>query len=300
MKDFSEKYPSQEKYIEYFNTIQDKIEKSEKLSLEEQIEWCSCLTPEYIDQYAFCDDEKFKTLFLDHFQNKTTGELFTDEDRLKLESYIEEWNTTVSHSNHTSKLLNIVTKETRDEKKILTKTTGLTEGEEYENKVKEILYYSKYVYILTQRIFGLKNIECQIVELNGNAIHIDYYSIVHILNRHFSPLQKQYENDKDFFTEDVIYDELIDFLESIIRTVDEHGGYIDSPPQKIMINYKGNPYTIYINKVTKQKKGIGNYECLRLKTFFPVGAEDELKHLETEMTLVDISENLGVYLEKDH
>jgi len=187
-------------------------------------------------------------------------------------------------------------KETRDEIKSL-KSSGIdVESDEYDKKINEIHYYSKYLYIHTSRVFGLKGIEEKVVLLNSKDIHINYYTIVHIMNRHFSPNQKQYESDKTFFTPDIMFDELIDFLSEIIDSIDKSGFYDTDPPYKISIRYKDKPYQIYFNKVTKQKEGSGNYECYRINTFYQISEPEDLKKLEGQ-SIERINEDLELYTE---
>jgi len=110
MNDFNRKFPSQEVFAEYFSDIDRKITAGKTLSLEEKIDWCSCLKPEYIEEYSFCDDQKFKDLFLDHHYEKKTGVPLSADDKEKLDSFLPEWKEIVQSGSHSEELLNIAAK----------------------------------------------------------------------------------------------------------------------------------------------------------------------------------------------
>jgi hypothetical protein len=138
-----------------------------------------------------------------------------------------------------------------------------------------------------------------VIQLNGYDIEINEYSIVHILNRHYSEITKP-NSSKSFHIEDFKPKYLNKQIGTIFQEINNSGFYKNISINKLSFNYKNIDYTIYINQKTKQIKGQGNVSYLRLDTFYPITDQKELKELTNKYDLMKVNEELGVYIEKNN
>lgn len=129
------------------------------------------------------------------------------------------------------------------------------------------------------------------LSLNKQEIEFDYYSMTHILTRHYGHIMKPYETEKSHFTKDVLHEEIHTAIEEIFRKIDTSGYYNNDSILEINIRLNGTLYKIYNDYETK-----GNRKILRLNTFFPIENQQMLQRLFKEYVEMKIDDSLSVFL----
>jgi len=162
----------------------------------------------------------------------------------------------------------------------------------------KVLLQSKFIYCLALKIYELHSSDDFKLNLNGQEIEINEYSIIHILSRHFGEVTKPTTN-KSFHNEDFIPRQLNIQLKSIIETINNSGVYAGQPIEKIAFKYQNKDYLIWTNEQTKQITDIGNVNYIRLETFYPIESRVDIQDINTNYTLTEINEEISVYLKND-
>jgi len=267
-----------------------------------------------IEDYECCSNFRFKITYLAYFQD-LSGEgsyhkfkgtsLYRpskkeiDNDINYLKKAASNWKDVIEKTNHSDELLKQISKETRDELKNLNDQTDTLlfkkQKQKYKLDKRAILLQSKYIYCMALQIFEMFDSDDFVLSLNGESIEITEYSIIHILNRHYSKITKPF-SDKSFHIEDFEPKLLNKQLKEIFNIIDESEVYNDEPINKIAFRYKKVDYLIYVNQRTKQISGRGNVIYNRLETFFPVEKQEEKNDLSQNYILERINEDLSVYL----
>lgn len=136
-----------------------------------------------------------------------------------------------------------------------------------------------------------------VFNLSGQDIEINEYSIIHILNRHFSEVTKQNFN-KSYHGEDIKPKYLNKQLKEIMTMIDDSKYFDNQTINNINFRYKDTDYAIWISKRIKQEKGKGNVEFNRLETFYPIKNKEELDKLKQSYDYHQINDDIGVYVKK--
>lgn len=297
------KYAETENDEEYNNKnrfLHSKIGKGEKLTREEEAFVCHSLRYENLLLFPFCLDEFFTRTFLG--RNSEVPTIFytvRERDNIVYEGLVREWANEINKTNHNDQLLQIVAKETRDELKSLRKKyTSLHRtftSQEYQRRKFKLLEWSKYRYIMIKDVFDLSIAsDHYMLFLNGNEIVFDYYSLTHILTRHYGHIMKTYETDKSHFTQDVHHERIHLELEAIFKKIDATNVYSDQSVKEVNIRLNGTLYKIYIDEEMKGGKNV-----FRLNTFFPIDNSRMLMRLKNEFNEVVIDKNLSVFVTKN-
>lgn len=319
LKDNSEQ--EQIRTREIFENIQERCKNEELISEHEKDFFClgvklSLKDDGKIEDYACCDNYKFKMIYLSYFHDlsgngnyekvkgKTiykVGEKEKNKDILYLSQVANSWLNIVNTINHTDELLKQISKETRKELKELEKNKVMLifrkDKERYRLNKKRILLQSKYIYCTALLIFEMFDNKDFILKLNGEDIEINEYSIVHILNRHFSEITKQ-NFDKSYHGEDIKPKFFNKQLKEIFDIIENSGLFENESIRHINFNYKGVNYAVWINERIKQIKGKGNIQYNRLETFYPIEQKEEINKLATNYDCHQISDEVGVYTKK--
>lgn len=61
---------------------------------------------------------------------------------------------------------------------------------------------------------------------------------------------------------------LVDIIEEILIEFENSGLLVGKDIMKLLVEYKGKLYRIYLKEVVKQKVGVGNYNVLRVNIFY--------------------------------
>ena len=277
--------------------LHSKIDKGEQLTRDEQTFVCQCLRFENLLLHTFCLDEFYSRAFI--FRNSETPEgiyPLKERDHIYYEGLVREWEGEVYKTNHTDQLMQIASKETRDELKILrrkyTAFHRTFSSAEYQRRKFQLIEWSKYRYITIKDIFELA-IKCNRYKLylNGQEIIFDYYSLTHILTRHFGHIMKTYETDKSHFTEDILHEEVHLQLEEIFKQIDNSNFYKNNSVEEVTIRFNGKPYKIFSDYELN-----GSTRFLRLNSFFPIENKLMLARLKKEFEEKVVSKSLSVFL----
>lgn len=291
---------SEDEYNALNTQIHSKYFSGGKLTTEEQYIFCDYLRTDLLLQCSICHGEFFIRFFL---SRRRPGAFDTFEDRHEryFEGLVREWGTIVATTNHPDPLLKLVAEETRKELNSHKKqhriiTPGFSIGN-YQKERFEILAWSKYRYLIVKRtIFEeLTNGE-YILLLNGQQIVFDYFSLVHIVTRHFGEPMKPYKSGKDHFHEVFYYNNMHSLLSDIFVKVDKSGFYADQLQLEISFRQKGIIYKIFCKEHIFQKKGVPDVKKLRLISFFPVSEKLMLDRLRAEFVERQIDSDLSIFI----
>lgn len=269
-----------------------------------------------IEDYPCCDNYKFKMIYLSYYHDlsgngeyekvkgKTIYKVKEREKQLDI-SYLSQvassWQNVINTTNHSDELLKQISKETREELKEVEKNKGMLifrrDKERYQLNKRRILLQSKYIYCTALLIFEMFENKDFVFNVNGQDIEINEYSIIHILNRHFSEVTKQNFN-KSYHEEDIKPKYLNKQLKEMMTIIDESKLLDNQNINNINFRYKDTDYAIWINKRMKQEKGKGNIEFNRLETFYPIKNKEELNRLNNEYDYHQINNDIGIYVKK--
>jgi hypothetical protein len=255
---------------------------------------------------SFCDDLRFKRLFLKRFDSNQKGYSLENHEGVDLDIFLCRWEDLMKKENHTENLLNVLAIETRSELKKILPNFSLFDKifrrkkcrKEYRARQHEIIGYSKFAYIKIKSIFsGIGNNKVETM-LNGNKIEIDEYSLAHIYMRHYAEQVRPYKtDDKSYFTPEIEIENVPFVIKEIIDTIETSGVYGNDEFNNINIRYKNRDYKIYCKKVTKQVKAVGNIKVNRVNTFYPIELKQDTDKL-LNYSLNKINSQLAVYLKK--
>ncbi|SEB21966.1 hypothetical protein [Pedobacter hartonius] len=279
----------------------------------------SAVDDDSIDNYLACDNFKFKFLYLIYFHDLTGGGRYSMPSKLEmievplilrqqqlqyLNDKSTEWLAIINTLNHTEELLNQVSFEARNELKWLDSQEEFKNGfmfggrNRYNAKRKAILLQSKYIHCIAKEIFETAPVEEFILAINGENLEFNEFSLVHILNRHYAEMVKQYSVGKSFHTEDFYPRMLHTQLADIFKEVDNSGVLKNADLKRIAFKFSGSDYIVYTELKTKQVKGVGNVQFRRIQTFYPVNEKAVVDELRSDYVLIQLNNDLAVYTKK--
>jgi len=304
-----------------FEDLQSKCQNEETLTEDEKQFFCELVSISKLDDgkledYNCCDNYKFKECLLDYFNDvlgfsnytKPRGQNVYTPTRTEIIQDIEylrkvatNWNSVIEKTNHSDELLQQVCKETRSDIKKLNAKKGklLFQRQKINHKrnLRSLILRSKYLYLHAKKVFENFDSSEFIIELNGQLIEINEFSIVHILNRHFAGILIPH-SDKDFHNIQIDHNLLNKQIGYIITRIDNSDLFVCQSIEKINFIFKRIIYTICTHKRTKSIKGNGNVEYNRLETFYPVKREVDIEELNQNYSLMEIDGELSVYIKK--
>lgn len=305
-----------------FENLKQRAIKKDALTEHEKDFFCNCielskLSDGNLDDYYCCENYKFKNTYLYYFFDLSgfgnyqkvkeasyyipnQKEIYSDIEFLK--NIAKSWNEIIKVTNHKNdELLNQISKETRESLKEFDKRKQYLyfkkEREKFELDKLSLLLQSKYIYCLSLLIFEKFNKEDFILKLDCKELEINEYSIIHILNRHYSQITKP-NSTKSFHNDDFQPDYLNVKLKQIFEDIDKTGFFTNKPINKIGFIFKNVKYLIWVNERTKQVKGKGNIQYNRIETFYPVQEQQDLDLLNNVFELKTVNDDLRVYIPK--
>jgi hypothetical protein len=173
---------------------------------------------------------------------------------------------------------------------------------DYSIKRNKIFEWSKYKYLIIKYIFEevIKGKEYKLF-LNNKEIIYDYYSLYHILTRHYGHIMKPYSVTKNHFTDMEFDPELLHLkIQEIFKKIDASGHYYYDKVEEVNFKYKNQIYKIFckqeLRSQTKGNKSTGQF--LRLNSFFPVGNKRMLHRLTSEFEEIKIDKDLSIFVTK--
>lgn len=262
-----------EDYDETNRKLHERVKNGETLSREEAYYFCQCIRFDNLLLHPFCLDEYFTRVFIGRSQNipKELLQLYplTQKDHIYYMGLVREWERTMNKTNHSDQLLQIVASETREELRNLRKKFSIFlrtfSSHDYQIRKFKLLEWSKYRYIMIKDVFELSiKSDHYKLYLNGQEIIFNYYSLVHILTRHFGHVMKPYETDKSHFTKDIHHEEVHLYLEKIFKQIDNSNIYKGNSVEEVNVRLNGTLYKIFTDYEQN-----GSTKFLRLNSFSP-------------------------------
>lgn len=269
------------------------------------------------EDFDFCEDYIFRSLYLTYYGQNENGPFYKPyktsiievnenekkKDVLKLTKIAKEWEAIVDVTNHKDQLLQEISSEIRKEElkklekqfpKLLRKFKR--KNEEFLRKKKKLILHSKFIYLMVKTLFeNFKPDDFQI-SFSGKIIEITYFSLVHIVNRHYAETikdnpQKTYHY-KNFYPK-ILHTE----LKKILSEIDKSNLINLDNTESFLFTYENIMYEIWIQKKLKQIKGQkGNVEYFRLQSFYPVYDKDKLKDINENYAETVINSKTSVFI----
>ena len=201
------------------------------------------------------------------------------KDTAFLEKAYQEWLEVIKNERHTEPLLAHVAKESRNQLKNSAKfALKLGYGAKLKASTeKAIVLHSKYFYYKVKKYFQEIGADEWVLNYCGHKLIIDSYAHFHILFRHYAKDTKPYQTDASYHSDQSIDPDILPTELGII--VDD---YFDTMPcesfdgQRIYVEINGILYLIWFKSIIWQKPSKKNESVLRLQTFYPVVAQNDL------------------------
>jgi hypothetical protein len=285
-------------YKEY-NKIQEKLDLKQELTSPEKRFFISALPFDKLLLYPFCFDEYFCRIYLN-----IAFQPITEKDVDYYKGFLREWKNMVETIKHDEELLHFIANETREELKVLKKKYSflhpLSTTKDYLDRRTKILEWSKYKYITIKYIFEetVQGNKYKLYLSNKEIIY-DYFSLSHILTRHYGHIMKPYEVSKSHVTDIEFDPEMLHLkIQNIFQAIDKSGLYKNNTIEEINIRYNGIIYKIYCQHETsvKDEGKSSAVKFLRLNTFFPVTHKSMLNRLSTQFEEKEIDSKLSVFV----
>ncbi|HLO73308.1 MAG TPA: hypothetical protein VK164_05165 [Flavobacterium sp.] len=223
-------------------------------------------------------------------------------DAAYLKTISLKWSNEMLNERHVDKNLAIIAKETRDtiKKSNLERYISGNVSEAEEIDIRKALLKSKYIHneaLIIQDIITAESSETKF-KLNGNIIHYEYISIIHILNRHFGPgiSNISITESKTFHNPKIVPRSLHKTFKYFIELIENSGLLREdlTPNFPIYLNYYNCIYAMYLDldKLDKNK--------IVIKTFYEIDSsnsfgKNELNKIKEKYSLVYLDANLGLY-----
>lgn len=228
-----------------------------------------------------------------------------EKDKIELEKYAKNWAKISLNERHSPENLKIISKETRD-------TLDKLKIEKYHNNQLSLIETNDvfkgllklyHIFHEGQRIEEnrILNNENNIFSLNGTTVEINYYSIIHILNRHYGEILSSLSiiDTKSFHNPKINPEKIHLFIGYLFDNIKSSG--IEKmvkivPGHSIIIKYYGYNYALFFQKYKHNKSKI------ILDTFFLIEPENiNAKNLIAEIEnseSIKLNEVLNIYIKK--
>jgi hypothetical protein len=274
----------------------------------------SILDDGIIEDYDSCDNPKFKFLYLVYardihgfkkskmYKPVRNIEYQVKKKEIKKDLYYlswkaREWKAIVKTTVHENELLHQSAKEAREEIKELKKLPKYKKdiqgiySANYIAKENAIVLHTKWLYCVALEIFEALNPEDFISEINGTSIEFNEYSLIHILNRHYAQVLKQFDTRKSFHSEIFKPRILSTQIKEILSVLDNSNFLNGHSIDTIAFQINGQDHIIYTGEKVK-----GNITYRRLNTFFPVEEIAEKNVLAANYNLQIVNDYISVYV----
>lgn len=185
-------------------------------------------------------------------------------------------------------------KETRTMIRQITSDNTLS-SDEKEDAQREIILRSKAIYIKIKETLQNLSQNTYALGLCGEEIHIDTFSLTHVMFRHYSEMTKPFDDNKSYFTPELPNELILPKLYNILEKIKNSGLLGNELPQSIFFEHLGRLYRVYFKEVTKSETSRGNYKVQRVNTFYPVETQKDLNDAK-KLTARNIKPFLKVYI----
>lgn len=224
------------------------------------------------------------------------------QDVQRLDQISHAWYTTVQVTNHPEPLLNLISKESRQEIKGLDALPEYNEygflhkNLSYQFKLKFILLRSKYIYLKVKDLFDELGVSSWKLYLDVREIEIDTYSLIHILNRHYPVGQKYINSSKSDHDRSIHPNDIVSTLTRLFSLIPT--GLIPKiDSNKIFFEFENRMYVIWIVPANKPAAAIGGHvQFERIGSFYPLEEPTEVLRVKSDMNLTDIGNGFKIYM----
>lgn len=217
------------------------------------------------------------------------------EDVIRLNEYHSAWEKVISTNRHKNNvLLNLIVDEVNNELSDIEylKTSKQISNEEYLYKRKSTVLHSKYLYIKIKALFDEMQFNEILITYAGQTIELNMWSVVHILNRHYAGLIKQYDTKKSFHTDKAIpLFEDPSVLKNLLEQIGTRDDFKTEQIKFIPLKFNGKMYAVYTEVKKKHVNG-KELEYNRLQTFYPIEDPKEIDRVTNNFEKISISEQL--------
>jgi hypothetical protein len=133
--------------------------------------------------------------------------------------------------------------------------------------------------------------------LCGEEIIFNDFSVIHILNRHFAEITKQFKLGKDYHPEDVKPRILSKQIKEIVEKIDKSKLLTKQVKTEINLRYKGQIYQLWAEWKERYIAGhTGPVRYKQLQSFFLVSSVDVLRKIERDYREEILSPELSVFV----
>lgn len=306
-----------------FTDIKNRVDQGRQINYYETFHFCDFLWMlsrkkaegmNFLDYYI-CDDYFFLYAFkqywgdlngiYEHFEwtvgRKAITKTEIQQEVIKLDQISKTWNSIINTINHSEALLNLISKEARDEIKELDNQPEFNEygflnkNFNYQHKLKFILLRSKFVYLKVKELFDEMGVSTWSLNLGPRAIELDTYSMLHILSRHYPIGQKHVRLDKSDHDRSIHPNDIVSTLTQLFSLIPT--GLIPKlDSNKIFFEFENRMYVIWIVPANKPAAaGGGHVQFERIGSFYPLEETAEVNRVKTAMNLSDLGSGFQIY-----
>lgn len=274
----------------------------------------SILDDGIIEDYDSCDNPKFKFLYLVYARDihgfkkskiykpvrnieYQVKKKEIQKDLFYLNRKTKEWKAIVKTTVHAEELLHQSAKEAREELKELRKLPKYKNdiqgihSANYIAKENAIVLHARWLYCVALEIFEALDSTDFISKINGIEIEFNEYSLIHILNRHYAQILKQFDTKKSFHSEIFKPRILSSQIKEVLSIIDDSNLLNGHSINTIAFQVKGQDHIIYTGE---KVRGATTYR--RLNTFFPVQEIADKNLLLANYNLQIVNDNISVYI----
>lgn len=221
-----------------------------------------------------------------------------------LHAEAERWKKKVdANHNYPEGLMKEVAKEAREDRKNLDKYYNIVGRPElvgtffYENLTSGLYLRAGANYIFGKKYWEETDSEDLSFAFCGEIIEFTEYSMIHILNRHFSEGTKQYPSGKDYHTEDIIPWAMPKQVKEIMTQIDASGLLKKQKKTEVNLKYKGEIYQFWADYKDRFIKGHKRpIQYKRVQSFYRATDSGVLAKLKSDYREVSLSTDLSVFV----
>lgn len=307
-----------------FFDIKNRVDQGTPISFHETHHFCEFLwaasrkkIPGYdFNAYNICEDYFFLYAFKEYWDDlhglydhnewsigrKPITRTEIQQDVLKLDQISQNWDSVINITNHPEALLNLISKEARDQIKELDQLPEfyeygfLNKNYAYKYKLKFILLRSKYVYLKVKDLFDELRVATWNLNLGTRDIELDAYSMIHIISRHYPIGKKHVRVDKTDHDRSIHPNDIVSTLTKLFSGIPSALiPHLDS--NKIYFEFENRIYVLWIVPAKRPAlTGGGHVQFERIGSFYPLEEPTEVLRVKSDMNLTDIGNGFKIYM----
>lgn len=225
-----------------------------------------------------------------------------DTDLKYLIDEAEKWETLIKSGRHNEPLLQEARREAKADKKILDKVENIA-GRLYHSgtfyyryKVWGLYLRSRFIYLLAKEILEETDPADCLYNFCGETIEFTEFSLIHILNRHFAEVTKQFKSGKDYHQGEFKPRILTTQIKTIVETIDRTRLFTRQARIEINLKIDGTVYQLWATTQNRNIPKTGTIRYKRLQSFYPVSDAAVLAKLATSFREEAVCATLSVFV----